>query len=440
MKAIKSQRVIINGKICPAAITMQNGLIHEILPYDSLPDSVESEDYGNLVIMPGIIDAHVHINEPGRTKWEGFETATKAAAAGGITTLADMPLNSSPVTITLEALEMKRGAAKNKLTVDCSFYAGLIPGNEANIEPLLDAGVRGVKAFLCHSGIDEFPAATEKELRSVMPLLAKRDIPLLAHAEITDSDLPAFDNHSNYLQYSASRPERWEINATKLLINLCRETGCRVHIVHLASAKAAELLKDAKEEGLPITVETAPHYLFFSSENIPDGNTLYKCAPPIRDHNNREALHDALFSGVIDFVATDHSPSPPELKELKTGNLKKAWGGISSLQLLLPSLWTVTRKRGASPADICRWLCSNPATFLNIFDQTGEIAPGKEASFVIWDSEKSFTVKASSLYHRHRLTPYDGLQLTGRVENVWLRGEKIYNGSEILINNAGISR
>lgn len=419
---------------------MQNGLIREILPYGSLADTAESEDYGNLVIMPGITDAHVHINEPGRTEWEGFETATRAAAAGGITTLADMPLNSSPVTTSAEALQQKRQAAEGKLAVDCGFYAGLVPGNEKEIPALLDAGAWGVKAFLCHSGIDEFPAVTEKELRAVMPLLAKRRVPLLVHAELTDNKAPAPSNETSYMQYCESRPESWEINAIKLLIKLCRETGCRVHIVHLASAKAIEILKSAKEEGLPLTVETAPHYLYFSSENIPDCKPLYKCAPPIRSNKNREALSEALFNGVIDFIATDHSPCPPELKELDSGNLKKAWGGISSLQLLLPTIWTVTRKRGASPADICRWLCSTPARFLNIYDQTGDIAPGKNASFTIWDPEQSFTAKASSLFHRHKVTAYDGERLTGTVHNVWLRGNKIFNGTEILMNNTGITR
>lgn len=440
MKILRSRRVVTGGKTEPAAIAVQNGMIEKLLPYDTTHDASESVDYGNLVLMPSIIDAHVHINEPGRTDWEGFETATKAAAAGGITTLADMPLNSSPVTTNLTALQQKRNASEGKLAVDCGFYAGLVPGNENEIPALLDAGVWGVKAFLCHSGIDEFPAASEKELSTVMPLLAKRGVPLLVHAELPGPNAEVPYDETSYRQFSASRPESWETDALELLIKLCRKTGCRVHIVHLASAKAAAILKEAKNEGLPITAETAPHYLFFSSDTIPDGNPLYKCAPPIRNSHNRDALADALMSGVIDFIATDHSPCPPGLKELESGNLKNAWGGISSMQLLLPLAWTVTRKRGASPADICRWLCSVPANFLNIFDRTGDIAPGKEASFVIWDPEQSFTVRGAELYHRHKLTPYDGETLSGVVKSVWLRGQNIFDGSTFLLNDTGIAR
>ncbi|MGF1671780.1 MAG: amidohydrolase family protein, partial [Balneolaceae bacterium] len=290
---LTSQRVLVSGKLEPAGIFVKNGYIREVMSPGSFPNSVPVEDYGHDVIMPALIDSHVHINEPGRTEWEGFETATKAAAAGGITVIADMPLNSSPVTASLNALQVKRKASEGKAYVDFTCYGGLIPGNESGIEALLDAGVLGIKTFLCHSGIDEFPNSTEKELSAVMPLLAWRNIPLLVHAELPDQKAPAINDPDNYNQYLQSRPPRWEINAIKMMIRLCRETGCPVHIVHLSASGGLPFIQKAKAEGLPFTVETAPHYLFFESEKIPDSDPLYKCAPPVRNSENRKALWSA---------------------------------------------------------------------------------------------------------------------------------------------------
>jgi len=436
MKIITSNRVLVSGECRKAAVLMRDGKIADVFFEDEIPSHIPTEDFGNDVIMPGLIDAHVHINEPGRTDWEGFETATKAAAEGGVTTLVDMPLNSSPVTTNLEAFNQKLEATKNKLYVDCGFYAGLIPGNESEIEALLDAGVLGVKAFLCHSGIDDFPNATEKELRNVMPLLAKRNIPLLVHAELVDDKAPEVHHPQKYQEYMLSRPEHWEINAIKLMIDLCRETGCRVHIVHLAAASAIPMLEKAKKEGLPITVETAPHYLFFSSESIPDADTRYKCAPPIRNESNRKALWQGLKNGIIDFVATDHSPSTLDLKEIESGNLVKAWGGISSLQLLLPAFWTAARKEGCTIQDIAKWTSLNPASFLGL-NTIGEIKKGMKANITVWNPDESSKVDVKKLYHKNPCSPYDGVELFGVVKATFLNGEKISNNRHISDKAAG---
>ncbi|CAN5333264.1 allantoinase AllB [soil metagenome] len=424
---LSSKRVLISGKLQPAGIVAEDGIIRKILPFDDFPKSIPVKDYGNHVIMPGLIDAHLHINEPGRTEWEGFESATRAAAAGGITAVADMPLNSYPATITHNALLEKRHAAAGKSYVDYTCYGGLVPGNEQEIESLLNAGVRGIKTFLSHSGIDDFPNSTEKELRAVMPLLAKHKIPLLVHAELPDTNAPQSTDADSYQQYLQSRPQYWEVNAIRLMINLCRETGCPVHIVHLSAAEALPLIRNAKDEGLPITVETAPHYLFFESENTPDSDPRFKCAPPIRDSKNKKALWNALKNGVIDFVATDHSPCPPGMK---SRNLQSAWGGISSLQLLLPIIWTAGRSERITIPELSRWTSTEPARFLGLEKSRGEILPGKEASFVIWSPEENFAVDGSSLYHRHKITPYEGKVLHGKVKATWLRGRIIYSEKE----------
>jgi allantoinase len=291
----------------------------------------------------------VHINEPGRTEWEGFETATRSAAAGGITTVVDMPLNSSPVTTTAEALALKVAATCDQLWVDCAFHAGIVPGNEQHVAALIASGVVGFKAFLCHSGIDEFPNATEAELRAVMPVLARAGVPLLVHAELVSpasSEAPATEFECrSYARHLASRPPAWELDAIRLLINLCRDSRCHVHIVHLSAADALPLIEQAKDEGLPLTVETCPHYLTFAAEDIPDGDPRYKCTPPIRERDNRERLWEGLRQGLIDTIGSDHSPAPPELKHLASGNVFRAWGGIASLQLSLPAVWSEATHR-----------------------------------------------------------------------------------------------
>ena len=331
-RKIYSSRVWVENKLQSATLNFSDRIT--AIDFNKLDDA---EDYGNAVIMPGVIDVHVHINEPGRTEWEGFETATQAAAAGGSTTIIDMPLNASPVTTTLEALNQKLEASKGKMNVNVGFYAGLIPGNAAHLESLIHAGVVGVKCFLTHSGIDEFPNVTEKDLDEAMPIIAKHNIPLLAHCELYDTEVDCdFDtNPTSYQHYLASRPKKWENDAVDLMIRMCRKHNCPVHIVHVASAEALSQIEAAKKEGLPITAETCTQYFFFNAEDIPDGNCIYKCAPPIREKANNEQLKNAFVTGVLDFITTDHSPAPPYIKEIETGNLKKAWGGIAGIQFLL---------------------------------------------------------------------------------------------------------
>ncbi len=412
---LRSRRVVTPQGVLPATLLIVGGVLREVGPYES----DLGEDFGDLVILPGLVDTHVHLNEPGRTDWEGFTTGTAAAAAGGVTTLVDMPLNSSPVTTSVPALDAKRRAAEGKLSIDVAFHAGLVPGNEAEIGALLDAGVRGVKAFLCHCGIDDFPAATERELRAVMPLLAERGVPLLAHAEVV-KDTPPMTDPRRYADYLLSRPPSFERDAIGLLLELCRETGCPTHIVHLADAGSLPMLRDAKKAGLPLTVETCPHYLTFCAEEIADGATAYKCAPPIRDAANRKGLWEGLAEGTIDFIATDHSPCPPELKRRDEGRFDLAWGGISSLQLALPAVWTEASRRGHTLLELANWLSHRPGQFAGI--DVG-IKSGAEANLVVFDPAAEFTVDGAKLLHRHKVTPYEGRRLRGVVKRVYFRGE-----------------
>lgn len=412
---LRSRRVVMADGERPAAIDVREGCIAAIDDYDS----GGAEDLGALAILPGMVDVHVHLNEPGRTDWEGFMTGTTAAAAGGTTLVVDMPLNSSPVTTTVAALAAKRAAADGRLSCDVGFYGGLVPGNEKELAGLVDAGVLGIKAFLCHSGIDDFPAATERELRAAMPLLAERDVPLLAHAELVTSQPPPA-NPRSYAAFVASRPPQFERDAIALLIDLCRQTRCRTHIVHLADAGSLPMLQAARDEGLPLTVETCPHYLLFDAEGIPDGATEFKCTPPIRSRANREQLWQGLADGVIDFIASDHSPCPPELKRREEGSFDAAWGGISSLQLLLSAVWTEASRRGCSLADVVEWLALRPAAFLG---RSATLQPGRAATFVAFDSDATFAVHGNELKHRHPLTPYEGREMRGVVQQTWIRGE-----------------
>jgi allantoinase len=392
---------------------------------DRVPSGVEIVNVGELAVLPGLVDTHVHINEPGRTEWEGFETATRAAAAGGITTLVDMPLNSAPVTTTVAAFREKLAAAEGKLHVDVGFYGGVVPESGDQTEPLAEAGVLGFKAFLCHSGIDDFPAATEADLRNAVQ--HARGLPLLAHAEIV-APLPAdvverfAKSPTSYAAYLASRPREWEHAAIRMLLNVCRETRSRVHIVHLASADALPMIAEAKAAGLPLTVETCPHYLYFAAEEIPDRDTRYKCAPPIRDRSHRERLWQALRDGFLDTIGSDHSPAPPGMKQLDTGDLSKAWGGIASLEVSLPAVWTRARQHGATLTQMARWMSESPAKLVGLDGTKGSIAAGCDADLVVFDPDTEWTVEGVKLHHRHKATPYDGEKLCGRVMTTYLRG------------------
>lgn len=416
---------------------VNKGLITDVL--HSLPAAGDFQliELGNQLLMPGVIDPHVHINEPGRTAWEGFDTATKAALAGGITTMVDMPLNSSPVTVSVKDLEEKIAATKNKLHCNVGFWGGIIPGNENEIEGLIKNGVLGFKAFLTHSGIDEFPNATAEDLRKAMPVIAKYNLPLLVHCELTDEAQRATGNPRSYQNYLLSRPKKWEEDAVALMIQLCAEFNCRVHIVHLSSANAIAQIVKAKQSGLPITVETGQHYLFFAAEEIKDGQTQFKCAPPIREKENNDRLWQALKEGVIDFVATDHSPATPDLKEIESGDFMKAWGGIASVQFALPVLWTAAKKRKATFSDITKWLCENPAKLIGKENSKGKIARGFDADFAVVNDEKEFVVTTGIIQHKHKLTPYLNEKLLGVVEQTYLAGKQVYEAGRFLELNRG---
>jgi allantoinase len=434
---LRSQRVVTPEGVRAAAVHVSNGKIQRLGEPDDIPAGQAVLDCGDLAVLPGLVDTHVHINEPGRTDWEGFETATRAAAAGGITTLVDMPLNSIPATTTREAFRAKREAAQDKTHVDVGFWGGVVPGNAGELAGLLEDGVLGFKAFLVPSGVAEFENVGEADLREALPVLARHGSVLLAHAELPEPIEAAAGvwgaagpaELRDYDRYLRSRPDAAEVEAVELLVRLCRETGCRLHIVHVASAEVLPVLRHAREAGLPVTAETCPHYLTFSADEIPDGGVPFKCAPPIRSPENRERLWEALRAGLLDLVVTDHSPCPPALKQVETGDFRNAWGGIASLQLALPAVWTGARERGFTLSDLARWMCAAPARLAGLEGRKGAIVPGADADLVIWDPEASFRVEPRDLQHRHKLTPYAGRTLTGVVHRTLLRGETVYDVS-----------
>jgi allantoinase len=435
--AIKCQRVVTPAGVQPALVLVQNGKISELLPVDA-DVNCPVIDVGSRALLPGVIDPHVHINEPGRTDWEGFNTATRAALAGGLTTLVDMPLNSAPVTTSVPNFEQKLAATTGQLHTNVGFWGGIVPGNAADVEGLIARGVLGFKAFLTHSGIDDFPNATEDDLRQIMPMLARHGLPLLVHCELT-TDAAEWKQRDPrcYQNYLASRPKHWEDDAVALMIRLCAETNCRTHIVHLSSADSLPQIAAAKAQGLPLTVETGQHYLFFNAEDIRDGQTQFKCAPPIREKANNDQLWAALQSGLIDFVATDHSPAPPDLKQIETGDFTTAWGGIASLQMALPVLWTAAEKRGATLNDLARWLSENPAKLAGQAHRKGRIAPGYDADLLVLDPENSFRVTESLIHHKHKVSPYLGLELRGVVEQTFLGGQLVYQRPDFVQLNQG---
>lgn len=431
---LKSRRVLTANGLTPAGIRFDDGRIISVEPYNApTRPAAQITDVGDSYVLPGLIDSHVHVNEPGRTGWEGFATATAAAAAGGCTCIIDMPLNAIPATTTVEALDAKRQAAKNQCTVDYGFWGGVVPGNADQILPLADSGVRGFKCFLVDSGVDEFARVTETDLHLAMPLIAETGLPLLVHAELPGPLAAAQQPRSPWTQYATylqTRPPQAEVEAVDLMIRLCRQYRCRVHIVHISSAEVLPLLDQARSEGLPISAETCPHYLYFAAETIPHGATQFKCAPPIRDSNNRELLWNALRHGLLDLIATDHSPCPPDLKERRSGDFNKAWGGIASLSVALPVICTAARQRGFDITDVCRWMCTNPARLAGLHNDKGQIAAGFDADFVVFDPDKPFHVTPDRLHFRHLLSPYLGEQLQGEVQQVFVRGHCVYSGGE----------
>lgn len=424
---IRGQRVLLPDAIAPRSVHIREERIVFVGDYDDVIDGCEViEAADDSVVMPGLVDTHVHINAPGRTEWEGFQSATRAAAAGGVTTLVDMPLNSIPPTTTLANFETKLDTARDDCFVDVGFWGGVVPGNKPELARMFAAGVVGFKCFLVPSGVDEFQHVTEDDLREAMPELTRLGAMLIVHAELPGA-IRTDASDGDYQSFLNSRPRAAENDAIELMIRLSREFDTRVHIVHLSSAEALPQLRAAQEAGVKITAETCPHYLHFTAETVPEGATEFKCCPPIREEVNREELWDGLRDGTIDFVVSDHSPCPGEMKLRESGDFMKAWGGIASLQLRLPVVWTEARRRGFSLEDVTRWLCANPARQVSLAPQKGSIAIGSHADLVIWNPDQQFTVTATSLHHRHKITPYEGEVLNGVVEKTFLRGKKIYD-------------
>jgi len=434
---LRGRRVVTGTGVTPASIHVRAGRIIAVASYDAIDGAHPTADAGDLVVSPGLVDTHVHLNEPGRTDWEGFATGTRAAAAGGVTTIIEMPLNSVPATTSVDALKQKRDAAIGKCHVDLGFWGGVVPGNAGELAGLAAAGVRGFKCFLVPSGVDEFPHVDETDLREAFKALTTLPypLPLLAHAELpgpidaaTRALDPAADPRS-YRVYLSTRPPQAEYDAIALLIRLANEFRTPVHIVHLAAASALPLLREARRAGAPVTVETCPHYLTFTAEEVPDGATAFKCAPPIRTRSNRDELWDALDDG-IDLVASDHSPAPPQVKCLDAGDFLSAWGGVASLQLGLAATWTGARARGFDVADVARWMSERPAALAGLEQRKGRIAPGHDADFVVWDPDATFTVSGAALQHRHPVTPYDGRTLGGVVHATIVRGRVVFQDGE----------
>jgi len=460
---LRSTRVVLPDGVRPASIHVEDGRIVRVEP--GAPRGAADAgaiDVGSLAVSPGIVDPHVHVNEPGRTEWEGFDTATRAAAAGGVTTIVDMPLNAVPPTTTVEGLEAKRAAARGRVHVDVAFWGGVVPGNARALDALVDAGVRGFKCFLAPSGVDEFPHVGEDDLREAMPILARRNVPLLVHAEdptclmtsasvasvasVTRPTRPTYQTHQThpthqtYQAYLATRPPHAEVAAIELMIRLSREFGVHVHVVHVACAEGANAIARAKADGVRISAETCPHYLTFAAEEIRDGATEFKCAPPIREAAHRAALRRALQSGALDFVATDHSPAPPAMK--CAGDFMQAWGGIASLELSLPAVWSAVGRafqardgKTMSPDDaesvalrmLARWMSEAPAALAGLGAHKGRIAVGGDADLVVWDPDAEWTVDPLRMQQRHKLTPYAGRALRGVVRATYLRGERVWN-------------
>jgi allantoinase len=439
--ALHSRRVITPEGERDAAVIIEDECIAAVKPVAELAPDIPVEDLGDLALLPGLVDAHTHLNEPGRTEWEGFATGTRAAAAGGFTTLVDMPLNCLPETTDVEALELKREAARNKAMVDYALWGGAVDGNQNELEPLALAGVAGFKCFLIYPGCDGFIEIDHVNLKLALPHIARTGLPLLVHAELAapiDAAVAKLNANGadwhRYATYLASRPDEAELEAIAMLLDLCREHRFSLHIVHLSTAKALPMIRAARLEGLSLTVETCPHYLHCSAEEIPDGATLFKCAPPIRSAQNREALWHALLEGTLDLIATDHSPCPPEMKRLiatqpgeETGRFDEAWGGIPSLSVALSVLWTECARRNVPLTQLAQWLSAAPARLAGLSTEVGSIEPGKHANLVAFDTESTFTLAPEHLHFRHCICPYTGETLRGEVRSTWLRGRRIYH-------------
>lgn len=435
LRAFLSSQVVTPQGIRPCAVLVEGERIVELVGPGEVPPSAAREDCGSAALLPGLVDSHVHINEPGRTDWEGFQTATQAAAAGGYTMLVDMPLNCVPATTSVSALEAKRKAAQNKCWIDWAPWGGLVRDNHEHITDLARAGVVGFKCFLVHPGIEEFSMVGELELRKALPAISKSGLPLLVHAELpgpieTATAQLRGDDWGSHETYLRSRPDEAERVAIGFMLSLCREYRCRLHIVHLATGSALQMLADARSEGLAVSVETCPHYLHLEAERIARGATECKCAPPIRCQTNREQLWQGLKDGVIDMVVTDHSPCPPQMKRKGEGDFRNAWGGIASLSVALPVIWTEGRRRGFSLVDIARWMAERPAALAGCDSRKGRLAAGYDADLVVFEPNEEFTVTPDRLFQRHKVSPYLGETLFGVVRRTYSRSRLVYQDGE----------
>jgi allantoinase len=424
--AFRAPRVVTEGGEVAACVGVRGGRIVTVEPYRADLDAATVVELGaEVVLLPGLVDTHVHVNEPGRTEWEGFDTATRAAAAGGVTTIVDMPLNSLPPTTDLAALELKCETARGRAHVDVGFWGGLVPGNSAELRGLHDAGVFGFKCFLLPSGVDEFPPVRPDELAGALHTLSEYDALTIVHAEDPDAIQRAPSPHGDrYADFLASRPPDAENLAIAQVIELARRAGARVHLLHLSSSDALAVIAAARRAGVRVTAETCPHYLTFTAEEIPDGATEFKCCPPIRPAANRELLWRGLAEGVVDCVVSDHSPCTAELKRLDTGDFGAAWGGIASLQLGLPAVWTQARRRGVALTEVVRWMSTRPAELAGM-RRKGRIAAGYDADLGVFAPDETFVVDAQRLAHRNPVTPYHGRELVGVVRATWLRGQEV---------------
>lgn len=451
---LRSRRVVTPKGERDAVVLIEDERIVAVKDPRDLASETPVEDLGELALLPGLVDAHTHINEPGRTDWEGFETGTRAAAAGGFTTIVDMPLNCLPETTDVEALELKREAARGKATIDYALWGGAVDGNQQELEPLAIEGVAGFKCFLIYPGCDGFTEIDRDNLKLAIPHIARTGLPLLVHAELARpiDEAVARLNASGadwrrYETYLASRPDEAELEAISMLLDLCRAHRFRLHIVHLSTAKALPMIRAARMKGLPLTVETCPHYLHCAAEEIVDGATLFKCAPPIRSAENREQLWAALMDGTIDLIATDHSPCPPAMKRLnatqpgeEAGRFDEAWGGIPSLSTALPVIWTECAQRGIQLTKLVQWMCAAPAKLAGLSAQVGAIEPGMHANLVAFDPDATFVLAPEHLHYRHAISPYMGETLQGSVRATWLRGERVYNRTKDGVIFAGTPR
>jgi allantoinase len=432
LEAFCSQRIVTPEGIRAGALLVEAEKIRAVIGREQVPAGAALTDFGESAVLPGLVDSHVHINEPGRTDWEGFATGSRAAAAGGYTLIVDMPLNCLPPTTSVDALRAKQACARKSSLVDWALWGGVVSDNQQHIEALAAAGVPGFKCFLVDPGIDGFTMVSEQQLRDALPHVAKSGLPLLVHAELPGPIEAATRElvHADWRRYDIylrSRPDQAEVVAIERLLSFCREFRFRLHIVHLSTGQALDVLRRAKAEGLPVTVETCPHYLYFSAEQIADGATLSKCAPPIRGEANRERLWQALGEGLIDFVVTDHSPCPPQMKRLEEGNFRTAWGGVAGLSAALPVVWTQARRRGFTLCDIAAWMAEKPAQLAGAGKCKGKIAAGYDADFVVFDPESEFTLTADRLHYRHPVSPYLGHRLSGVVLQTFLRGRRIFD-------------